>query len=201
MKSGSFNVYLDIFENMYSFSQAYKQDLRLYRDMYKRPLDELESGYVVFQTGKEFRPKELEMLGKIRSSFKTLSYMNPQLEINSFDDLIAPIDEKIVGRELVSNDETKDYSNVLSVQEDELSDLQGMLDKMLLEQTKDESSAKDNEKTQNNVRSVTGTEIGKGTLQSFEQNPGEAIKAIETIERGIKEQEKDKSSKEEGWDK
>ena len=198
MKSGSFNVYLDIFENMYSFSQAYKQDPRLYRDMYKRPLDELESGYIVFQTGKEFRPKEVEILGRIRSSFKTLSHMNPQLEINSFDDLIAPIDEKIVGRELVSNDENKDYSNV---QEDELSDLQGMLDKMLLEQAKDESPAKDNEKTQNNVRSVTGTEIGKGTLQSFEQNPGEAIKAMETIERGIKEQEKDKSSQEEGWDK
>lgn len=206
MKSGSFNVYLDIFENMYSLSQAYKQDPRLYRDMYKRPLDELESDYIVFQTGKEFKPKEIEILGRIRSLFNKLSYMNPQLEINSFDDLIAPIDEKIVGRELISNDENKDYSNVLSVQKDELSDLQRMLDKKLLEQAKDESPVKDvmvtdNGKVQNNVRGVTGTEIGKGTLQSFKQNPGEAIKAMETIERGIKEQEKDKSSQEEGWDK
>ena len=79
-------------------------------------------------------------------------------------------------------------------------------DKKLLEQAKDESPVKDvmvtdNGKVQNNVRGVTGTEIGKGTLQSFKQNPGEAIKAMETIERGIKEQEKDKSSQEEGWDK
>ncbi len=206
MKSGSFNVYLDIFENMYSLSQAYKQDPRLYRDMYKRPLDELESDYIVFQTGEEFKPEEIEILGRIRSLFNKLSYMNPQLEINSFDDLIAPIDEKIVGRELVSNDENKDYSNVLSGQKDELSDLQRILDEQLLEQSKDESPVKDvmvtdNGKVQNNVRGVTGTEIGKGTLQSFEQNPGEAIKTMETIERGIKEQEKDKSSQEEGWDR
>lgn len=123
MQEGSFYKYIEILDNMYAISQRYKQDPKLYRDIYNLPLDELANGYIVVQTQKEFNPKDMAILDKIRTLFKELSAMNPSMEINSYNDLIAPIDEKIVERNLSVNDECKDYSSVLSIQEKEIIDL------------------------------------------------------------------------------
>lgn len=123
MQEGSFYKYIEILDNMYAISQRYKQDPKLYRDIYNLPLDELANGYIVVQTQKEFNPKDMAILDKIRTLFKELSTVNPSMEINNYNDLIAPIDEKIVGRNLSVNDECKDYSSVLSIQEKEIIDL------------------------------------------------------------------------------
>lgn len=123
MQEGSFYKYIEILDNMYALSQRYKQDPKLYRDIYNLPLDELENGYMVFQTHKGFNPKDMTILAKIRTLFDELSEMNPSMEINSYNDLMAPIDEKIVGRDHSVNDEYKEYSSVLSIQEDEITDL------------------------------------------------------------------------------
>lgn len=201
MESGSFLIYLDILENMYSLSQNYKKDPKLYRDIYNKPLDELRNGYVVFETGKGFNNKDIEVLDNIRISFNKLSEMNPQLKINSFNDLMAPINEKIADRELTTNNDPKDYSMLLSIQEEELNKLQETLDKMLLEQDKNESqlgNVNDEVYEKNNIHSITGKELGKGIFRDFTQNPREAIKAIEAIENGVKALKKEENTKEEG---
>lgn len=123
MKEGSFNKYIEILDNMYAISQRYKQDPKLYRDIYNLPLDELTNGYMVVQTQKGFSSKDMAILDKIRTLFGELSEMNPSMEINCYNDLIAPIDKKIVGKNLSTNDEYKDYSSVLSIQEAEITDL------------------------------------------------------------------------------
>ena len=108
---------------MYAISQRYKQDPKLYRDIYNLSLDELTNGYMVVQTQKEFSSKDMAILDKIRTLFGELSEMNPSMEINCYNDLIVPIDKKIVGKNLSTNDEVKDYSSVLSIQEAEITDL------------------------------------------------------------------------------
>lgn len=126
MQEGSFYKYIEILDNMYALSQRYRQDPKLYRDIYNLPLNKLESGYIVFQTHEGFKPEDMAILAKIRTLFDELSEMNPSMEINSYNDLMAPIDEKIVGRDLTTNDEIKDYSEVLSTQEDELNHLRSI---------------------------------------------------------------------------
>lgn len=122
LKEGSFNKYIEILGNMYLLSQKYKQDPKLYRDIYNLPLDKLENGYVVFFTGKEFKNGEKEILANIRKLCDELSNDN-KMNINGFDDLMAPINKKILGRTLEQNEEPKDYSRVLSIQKEELNDL------------------------------------------------------------------------------
>lgn len=122
MQKGSFYKYIEILDNMYALSQRYKQDPKLYRDIYNLPLDELENGYVVFQTGNVFRDEEKAILTNIRRLFGELSQDNG-ININSFNDLITPINEKIDGRTLEQNNQSKDYSGVLYIQQKELNDL------------------------------------------------------------------------------
>mgnify|MGYP004474615617 CR=1 FL=1 len=65
----------------------------------------------------------LNELKKIRSEFEDLSAMNSSMEINCYNDLMTPIDKKILGKNLSANDEYKDYSSVLAIQKEEITDL------------------------------------------------------------------------------
>ena len=123
MQEGSFYKYIEILDNMYALSQRYKQDPKLYRDIYNLPVDELANGYMVVQTQKEFNPEDMAILDKIRSEFEDLSAMNSSMEINCYNDLMTPIDKKILGKNLSANDEYKDYSSVLAIQKEEITDL------------------------------------------------------------------------------
>lgn len=119
MQSGSFYKYMEILSNMYTLSSKYKQDPKLYRDIYNLSFNELENEYIVFQTGKPFKDEEKVSIANIRQLCEELSNDNG-VKIDSFNDLMTPINEKIIGRTLEKNDQKKDYSKVLEVQQEEL---------------------------------------------------------------------------------
>ena len=188
IKSESFYKYIEILENMYNLSQNYKTDPKIYRDIYNLPFEELESGYIVFQTKEELKQKDIEILSKIKTLCNELSKMNPSMKINSFYDLIAPIDEKIKDRELLTKVENKDYSKVLAIQEKESRDL--------MEICSDYGIYIEHK---NKVKGITLQEIGKETTKSFCKNFERANKAINTLESEVKTpKEKEEYTQEEG---
>lgn len=111
MKSGSFLVYAELLEDMYKLTQIYKTDPKYYRQAYNLNFDDLK------KIAKE--DKSLDIIDSIKAKAEKLSKDN-KMEITSFNDLMTPIDKAIEGKELETNDEPKDFSEVLKKQQEEI---------------------------------------------------------------------------------
>lgn len=123
LKQGSFYKYLEIFDNLYSLTSNYKKDPRLYRDVYNFSLDYLKNGYKLFD-GKELTEEDIEIITNIENLYGDLSQLNG-IEINSFADLMEPINNYIEKQEPqidINYDET-DLSEILKIQADEMREL------------------------------------------------------------------------------
>lgn len=181
MKEGSFYKYIEILEGMYSISQNYKKDVKIYRDIYSLSLEELREN---IENGKYKEPKKpneemLRKLDTIKTLCRDLSDMNPQMKITSFSDLMIPIDQKIIDRELTTNDEIKDYSEILKKQNEELDFLKLICKKYEIDvkiKSGFEDCMQDNKVRTGIVQDATeyikGTVLGKDE-NSKENNKGE----------------------------
>ena len=125
-KSGSFFKYAEILENFYSLTGKYKTDQNFYRDIYSLSLTELQDAYLLFN-GRKLSESDRNILSSIGTLFRELSEEN-NIQINSFGDLISPIDEYVKGKTLdVNIDYPRNYTYILEIQQEEIE----MLDEII----------------------------------------------------------------------
>lgn len=117
LKEGSFFKYAEILESFYSLNMNHKQDPKFYRDVYSLSLDDLQEGYQLFD-GQGLNDDDRNILGRIRTLSEKLSRDN-NIKINSFEDLMIPINEYVKDKGLEMDTTSKDYSTVLAIQQEE----------------------------------------------------------------------------------
>lgn len=141
LEEGTFYKYAEVLDSLYSLNGNHKTNHDFYRLVYGLNIEELKgkvqsiyekdlkkvekTDIETIEKLKKTLEADMKIIKKIESLYKQISQDN-NLTINSFQDLMSPINEYVKGRDLNFDEQPKDYSEVLKIQREEIAMFEAM---------------------------------------------------------------------------